>query len=166
MNRKFSIQTLQDNGGTPMDPITIITGGVGLLSSIFPNLFGGGRRRLTNADWLQLFPGSGYWTTALRKKLQSSIHYDSDLKNIEEFTKYFVDENKAQICGGAPCSFTNAFSKFAQILQQERVTGGNYPVGNYPGGIGGGSINYQEILIYGGIAILAITLLSKSKKKK
>jgi len=163
--KKFTIQTLQD-GETPMDPITIITGGVALVSSIFPNLFGGGRKKLTSSDWLQLLPGSGYWTSALRSHLSKTIHYDSDLKNMEEFTKYFVDENKTQICGGTPCSFTDAFQKFAQILKQEKMTGGSSPVGSYPGGIGGASINYNEIIVYGGIALLAITLLSKSKKKK
>ena len=65
----FRIKTLQD-GETSMDPITIITGGLAVVSQLFPNIFGGGRKRLTDADWLQLFPGSGYWTSLLRSYLK------------------------------------------------------------------------------------------------
>ena len=63
--RKFHIQTLSDNGGTPMDPVTILTGGFGFLSSIFPNLFDS-RQALTRAKLDSIFPGAGYWTVKLK----------------------------------------------------------------------------------------------------
>lgn len=168
--KKFSIQTLQD-GGEPMDPITIITGGVGLLSSVFPNLFGGGRKRLTDQDWLQMFPGSGYWTVNLRNSLKNSIHYDSDLGNVEKFTGYFVWQNRSTICPNVPSSCfpydnphlcPDCMNKFFELMRKERTTGGQNPVGTFPGGIGG-SINYEQVLVYGGIALLAFTLLKKKK---
>ena len=95
--RLFEIQTLSE-GRRLADPVTIITGGLALLSSLFPNIFGGARRRLTSAYWLQLMPGNGYWTTALRNHLENTIHYDTDVANIQPFTKYFVHENQASIC--------------------------------------------------------------------
>lgn len=171
--RKFTIQTLQDGepGGGGMDPISIITGGVALLSSVFPNLFGGGRKRLTSQDWLQLFPGGGYWTTNLRNSLANSIHYDSDLKNIEKYTGYFVWENRSTICPEVPSSCfpydnphlcPDCMNKFFTLINKEKTTGGQSPVGSYPGGWG--SINYEQVIVYGGIAVLAIALLTKKKK--
>lgn len=166
MQRLFEIQTLSDcdkrfpnlsQGG--VDPVSIILGGLPVINQLFPNLFPN-RRRLTEADWLKFFPSSGRWTTDLRRALSNSIHYDTDLKNIPEFTKYFVDENKSSICPSCQ-SFNEAFVAFSDILKQEARTGGSGGGGSYPYG---SSINWQEILLYGGGAILLLTLLNKKKK--
>lgn len=172
MKKLFEIQTLSECQ-TPRlkdyvrlsDPVTIITGGVAVLTQLFPNLFGGGRKRLTSQDWLNMFPGNGYWTTKLRDYLNSKIHYDADLGNITEFTRYFVYENRFTLYPGyTPGDFEKAFQEFSNKLRQEAVSGGSQPVGNFP--IIGGTVDWQTLLLYGGGALLLITLLNKKRKSK
>ena len=166
----FKIQTLRD-GGTPMDPVTIITGGVALVSSIFPNLFGGGRKALTSSDWNNLLPGSGYWTSLLRSYLSKSIKYDSDIKNMEKFTGYFVWDNRQTICPETPSScfpYDNphlcpeCMNKFFNLLKKESVTGGNSPVGQFPGGVG--TLDLTTLLLFGA-GIVAVIAVAKKKKR-
>ena len=64
--RNFEIVTLQDgcigcndNYNTlGFDPGSVITASMPLLQQFFPNIFGGNRRRLTQADWNTMFPGN------------------------------------------------------------------------------------------------------------
>lgn len=171
MKRLFDIVTLSSRDRGLADPVSVITGGVAILSQIFPNIFGGGRRRLNNQDWLQLFPGAGYWTTALRNYLESRIHYDVDLKNIQPFTNDFIWDNRKQICPGVPdsCwtynqpgSCLECVQALYKALDQEKKTGGNSPVGLTPGGIGQ-TIDWSLVapLAIGGV-FLALAI----KKKK
>ena len=146
--------------GGGMDPATIIMGGLAILQQFAPNLFGGGRRKLTPADWEQLFPGNGSWTVRLRNRLAATIQYDSDLGNIELFTRYFVVDNQAGICG-AGVDFSTCYTKFLEILQEEKFTGGKSPVGRVPGY--GGTIDYASLLPY---AIGGVVLIYLMKKKK
>lgn len=153
------------------DPISDILGGsLGILSTIFPNIFGGTRKALTSDYWLQILPGAGYWTTQLRNYLSSRIHYDVDyIKNALPFTKDFVYLNP-QICGrsgwqpGMDTEFMTCYSKLLQMLADERNTGGTSPIGITPGGYGGG-IDYQTLVPLG-IGAFILVLLMKSKKKK
>lgn len=162
--RDFEILTLSDHNLAKFrglkDPISIITGGVALLQGIFPSLFGGGRRQLTSADWVMMFPGAGAWTVRLKNYLANSIHYDSDLKNIEQFTRYFVDENKIAICGsGVP--FNQCYSTFLTIIEQEKFTGGKFPVGIIPGITRG--LDYASILPFAIGGIILILVLRRKK---
>jgi len=167
----FGIMTLSDNNRLN-DPVSVITAGVTLLSSLFPNIFGGGRKRLTDADWLELIPGSGYWTTALRNKLKSAINYNNNLDNIQPFTRYFVDEHRSEIIPTLPpypaqineTQYQAAFTKFMKILEQERNTGGTSPIGQTPGGIGG-TLDYSTIVPLA-IGAFALIMVMKSKKRK
>lgn len=163
MKRLFDIITLSSSHRRLNDPVSIITGGIAVLSQLFPNIFGGSRKRLTESDWLQLLPGAGYWTTSLRNYLKARIHYDTDYtNNTLQFSKNFVYENASQICGGP---YTDAcYSKFLQMLKTETQTGGNSPIGITPGGYGG-TIDYSTLMPLA-IGAVAIVLLMKSKKKK
>lgn len=167
MKRLFDIVTLSSSHRRLADPITIITGGLGVLTQLFPNIFGGGRKRLTDADWLELLPGSGYWTTALRNYLKATIHYDNNLENMQQFTKNFVYERPGEICGVTGWNgsdFMQCYSKFLKILQTEKNTGGNSPVGITPGGYGQ-TIDYSTLMPLA-IGAVALILVMKSKKRK
>ena len=168
-NGLFDIATLSDCVGCGevydhaeynnlSDPIAIITGGVAILQSIFPNLFGGGRRELTSADWLMMFPGNGFWTVKLRNYLATRIHYDADLENIQPFTGVFVSENRAALQGS---NQTERMQYFLSVIAQEKVSGGALPVGQIPGLPG--TFNYQAMLpfLIGGIVLIMVL-----KKKK
>ncbi len=163
MKKLFDIVTLSDRQSRLSDPITILTGGVAVLSQIFPNIFGGNRKRLTDADWVTLLPGAGYWTTSLRNYLKATIHYDTDYtKNVLQFSKNFVYENASQICGG---QYTDAcYSKFLDMLATEQKTGGTSPIGITPGGYGQ-ALN-PSLLIPLGVGAIVLVLAMKSKKKK
>lgn len=178
-DKLFEIVTLQENNRLN-DPVAIITGGAAVLSQIFPNIFGGSRKRLTDADWFQLIPGSGYWSTKFRNYLKGIIKYDTDFTStIQHFTTVFVADNNAQVCpetytfqnppgthpggtggstGWEPCT-----AKFLQLLKLEQSTGGNLPIGQTPGGFGG-TVDWSAILplAIGGIILVAAM---KSKRK-
>lgn len=166
-DRKFEILTLSDCIGCEStysnlgDPIAIITGGVAILQGLFPNIFGGGRRELTQGDWLQMFPGSGMWTVRLRNYLARTIHYDSDLGNIEEFTRNFVYENMGSIAGA---NFTAKYSTFLAIIQEEKFSGGASPFGNIPGIQAG--FNYQAMIPYALGGLVLVFLFRKKKGRR
>ncbi|MBK9285052.1 MAG: hypothetical protein IPM51_12165 [Sphingobacteriaceae bacterium] len=169
-NRMYEIVTLQDRNNLA-DPVSIITGGVAVLSQIFPNIFGGGRRRLNSQDWIQLIPGSGFWSTKLRQYLEARIHYDADLGNIQPFTAAFVWDNRRQICPAVqdscweynkPESCIECMRAFYAILNEESRTGGMSPVGQTPGGFGQ-TINWSAVLP---IAIGGVVLVMAMKTKK
>jgi hypothetical protein len=164
MNRNtFHIATLQSRHSSLKDPVTILTSGVAILSQLFPNIFGGSRKRLTESDWLTLLPGAGYWTTSLRNYLKARIHYDTDYtNNILQYSKNFVYENASQICKGAYTE--SCYSSFLNLLKTETQTGGNSPVGITPGGYGQ-TIDYSTLMPLA-IGAIALVLLLKSKKKK
>ena len=170
--RLFEIQTLSDHQRLA-DPVTVITGGVAVLTALFPSIFGGARKKLTTSDWLMLIPGSGHWSTKLRNYLSTRIHYDVDVHaNIQPFTVTFVWINGAQICGHPKGTWTAAgpnteqicLQKFYDILAEEQMTGGVSPVGQTPGGYGA-TINYESLLLMGG-GILLIMAIAKKKKRK
>ena len=177
--RLFDILTLSSNYRRLKDPLTILTSGVAVLTQIFPNIFGGGRKRLTDDMWLELLPGAGYWTNELRSYLKKHIHYDVDFqKNVKPFTLNFVAENNAQICpgtytfqnppgnnpgGGGAAGWLPCYERLLQILQQEKYTGGTSPVGITPGGYGL-TANYQTLVPIA-IGAAALILLMKSKKR-
>jgi len=167
----FHIATLQSRHRSLKDPVTILTGGVALLSQLFPNIFGGARKRLTESDWVTILPGAGYWTTTLRNYLKSRIHYDVDyVNNALQFTKDFVYERPMEVCGltnwggAASPRFAGCYASFLEKLQTEKNTGGTSPVGITPGGYGG-TIDYSTLMPLA-IGAVALVLLMKSKKKK
>ena len=93
------------------------------------------------------------------------------MKNVEKFTGYFVWENRATICPEVPSScfpYDNphlcpaCMNKFFNLLKQEAVSGGNSPVGNFPGSLAG--IDWTTLLIFGGVSV-GVVALSKSKKR-
>jgi len=161
---------------TTDDPVAIITAGTALISTLFPNLFGGGRVRLTDADWVKLFPGNGYWTVQLRNYLSKGIHWNVDLNNIAAFTRYFVDENAGQICpefgvaGGSPPAWPNqqtrndCIQKFFELMRQESFTGGKEPFGQYPGGWAGGTVDWKSVIPI--VAVGAVMLIALKGKKR
>jgi len=174
-NRLFDIMTLSSkqflSEGENVEPITILTSGVAILSQIFPNIFGGNRKRLTEAMWLQLLPGAGYWTTSLRNYLQARIHYDVDYpKNVLQFTKDFVYERPGEVCGlkdwGGPASpkFAACYESFLAKLSDEKNTGGQSPIGITPGGYGM-TTNYSALVPIA-LGALALIVVMKSKKKR
>lgn len=143
------------------DPVTIITGGIGILSQLFPGLFGVARRRLNPSDWIKLFPGDGEWTVKLRTYLASRIHYDVDLKNIQPFTDIeFITEYRNQIPGCGGKADQNCIQSLYSILQQEQraqTPGGAYytePTSNL------------SLLLLGVGALFLITQANKKKGRR
>lgn len=164
--RKFNIVTLSSDQKLS-DPVTVITGGIALLTSLFPNIFGGSRKRLSNEDWLTLIPGAGYWTTQLREYLKTRIHYDVDFTtNVLPFSKHFANlqRDAGGFCNG--CSNDAAYQKLLNVLNQEKSTGGNSPVGVTPGGYGL-TTDWNSLipLAIGGLVLVAIMKSPKRGKK-
>lgn len=171
-NRLFEIVTLQDRN-TLNDPVTIITSGAAVLSQLFPNIFGGSRKRLTESDWIQLIPGSGYWSTKLRNYLALHIHYDVDVKDIQKWSGAFVWDNRRLICPDIPdsCwqynqpdSCLECMRAFYALLNEETRTGGLSPVGQTPGGFGQ-TVNWS-IVAPVALGFVALALIAKNKKRK
>lgn len=178
--RLFDIVTLSSRQSRLADPITILTGGVAVLSQLFPNIFGGARKRLTDSDWLTLIPGAGYWSTKLRNYLKTRIHYDVDFaNNVQPFTIHFVSLNHELICprtytfqnppgsnpGGTNENWSVCYSRLLSLLQQEAYTGGNSPIGITPGGYGG-TLNYSSFVPLAiGAAVLVILMKTPKKRK-
>lgn len=161
--RLFDIITLSSKHSRLNDPVTIITSGIAVLSQLFPNIFGGGRKQLTNDDWLQLIPGAGYWSTRLREYLKTRIRYDVDFsRNVLPFSQQFAFDNRATICGTK--NNEQCYAAFLELLRTESQTGGQSPIGITPGGIGQ-TINYSTLvpIAIGGVLLV---LLMNSKKKK
>jgi len=152
------------------DVVTILTSAAGLISQLFPKLFGQNKKVLTQSDWLTIIPGSGYWTTELRTYLAARIKNDTALSRVQEYTKYFVDEHRHDIDSNLPPynatisseQFNNVLNKFLTILEQEKYSGGTYPVGQTPGGFGS-TINYSTLLP---IALGGLILVAAMKKKR
>jgi hypothetical protein len=176
MYRKYKIASLSEcndcNHPSLGDPVAIIAGGMGVLSQIFPNLFGGTRRQLTAQDWNTLFPGNGYWTSKLRNYLKAKIKYDEDLPFIwndgtgNGYINYFVHENQSGLCNlpSYPAAYNQeCFSKLLDFIEQEKQ--GVYPGGKLPGvGVGVAGLDIEGLLPYviGGVVLFAI--LRKQKK--
>jgi len=170
-NRLFNIVSLSSNQRRLNDPVSIITGGVAVLTQLFPNIFGGARKRLTETDWLTILPGAGYWTTSLRNYLKARIHYDVDyVNNALQFTKDFVFERPMEICGltdwggSASPRYEACYQSFLQKLQTEKNTGGQSPVGITPGGYGL-TANYSSLIPLA-IGAAALVILMKTPKRK
>lgn len=164
MRRLFEIQTLSDynrlgNGGGGVDPFTIITGSLAVLTGLFPGIFGGSRKRLTDRDWMTLFPGNGMWTVRLRNYLKNTIHYDTDWSNVEPFTRNFVYENMGAIPGA---NFTAKFKNFLEIIAEEKYTGGGS--GGHIPGIPG-TLDWSTLIPLALGAGLLIVIMKKKKKK-
>ena len=163
MKRLFDIVTLSANHKRLSDPVTVITSGVAILSQLFPNIFGGGRKELTQTDWLTLIPGAGYWTTRLREYLKTRIRYDVDFsRNVLPFSQQFAFDNRQTICGSLDNE--KCYAKFLQLLKTESQTGGTSPVGITPGGVGM-TLDYSTLipLAVGAVVLVAIM---KNKKKR
>lgn len=169
-NGQFEIVTLSDRQfGKLGDPVTVITAGISLLTSLFPNIFGGNRKRLTDADYVSLLPGSGYWTTRLRDYLKSRIQYDVDwVTNVEPFSAQFAyyrrDENQG-FCD--ECSNPEAVKALYNLIREESNTGGNSPVGQVPGGYGS-TLDYSTLIpiVIGGLALVLIMKKKKTTRRK
>ena len=155
-------------GGSSVDPITIITGGFAIIQGIL-GLFGGSRR-LTQADWQKLFPANGYWTSRLRNYLSNTIHWDTDLKNISQFTLNFVHENLGALSGGKyvnlqqglPASEFNAVvNQFYKYLQDEAQGI------QTPGGVGfAGMGDLFPIVLVGGLVWFLVSDSKKGRRRK
>ena len=170
MKKLFDIVALADkpdyqlkDNGTNMSPVEIILAGAGILQGIL-GIFGGGSRRLTANDWQKLFPANGYWTNRLRTYLSMHIHWDTDLKNVQPFTKYFVHENLSEITGGKyfnlqhgipESEWNKIMTDFYNMLNSE----GGYA--QNAGGMMGAAGDFLPWLLVGG---LAIYLFTKAKK--
>ena len=168
IKKDFRIATLSSYNSL-RDPVTIITGGLGLIQTLFPNIFGGGRRVLTNEDWIKLIPGNGYITTALRTWLKNRIHYDSDLKDMEMHTIGFAQTNSMSWCPDGSCQGNPEsvlMPKFYALLRKEQSSGGSTPFGQTPPFISGISgIDTTTALLIGG-GLLALILIGRNKKRK
>lgn len=164
-NRLFDIVTLSSNHRLA-DPVSILTGGVAVLSQLFPNIFGGGRRRLTETDWLQLLPGAGFYTTNLRNYLKARIHYDVDYTSntlaLSQQFAYDLRDQKNGFCDN--CSNNDAYKELLSVLQDETNTGGKSPIGPTPGGYGS-TLDYSTLVPLA-IGAVALILVMKSKKRK
>lgn len=192
MNRLFEIQTLseckpglRDSSRLGFDPIILVTGGYALAQSLFPNLFGNQRKPITDSDWNSLFPGSGYWTTLLKKYCANRIKYDVDMRYLYPFEKSrgaiadFVVANANAICpdhtpsarwggtGTDPGCWSSGQSElvcqpcmaaFQKLLAAEqRGAGTQFPPGE--------TFNMQTLLLVGG-GVLLLAFLSKRKRSK
>lgn len=174
-NRLFDILTLSANHKSLNDPVTVITAGVSVLSQLFPNIFGGSRKKLSESDWLALMPGAGYWTTQLRNYLKARINYDVDFTtNVQPFTNNFIYDNRKQICPNIPdsCwtynqtgSCTQCVQTFYNILSKEKSTGGNSPVGITPGGYGM-TLDYSTLIPIAIGGVILVMLMKNKKGKK
>lgn len=140
------------------DPIAIITGGAAIISQLFPNFLGSAERTTIN-DFVQMFPGSGVWTTRFREYLAANIKYKKDIqRDLYLYTHNFVKANHSQLY--PETSIDNwgvGQQKFYNILRQEAQGGGNQV---YPGAPTDWSAILPYVLI-GGVVLLAI-----NKKKK
>jgi len=164
----FKIQTLS-NYVRLSDPVTIITAAAAALTQIFPNIFGGNRKRLSDADWNQIIPGNGYWTTALRNYLKTRIHYNTDVQKIvagtsetylQAMTKAFHFNNVNNVRTMFP-----TLTEFYAELKKESAGGGTQtaPPGNIPGvGIG---IPTEYLLIGAGVIILMMARKKNRRRK-
>lgn len=175
--RDYRILTLQDNnclgcydGTLGADPMGIITGSIPLLNQIFPNLFGGNRRRLTQADWNQMFPGNGYWTVRLKNYLARHTHYDVDLKYLYDtgngygYIINFIAENRAEIWpqrwqSVQQLSYPEQLRLFEDVINEEKFTGGNSPVSQVK--YLQGSMDFSKILPIAGVVLVVGLLMSK-----
>ena len=187
MNRLFEIQTLSEkrcfkdygnlkNGGT-VDPVTIITGGIGLLTQLFPGIFGNSQPLLTDQEWLEIIPGNGYITSSLRTWLKSHLGRKSDLTRIfssgkpglEHHTIGFAQSKSMLWCPDGSCQGNPEsvlMPKFYAALKKESYTGGNLPIGTVPNFISGfGGLNVSTILLIGGGVFLLYALTNKKKSR-
>lgn len=174
MNRLFEIQTLSDRNYKRLgDPMAIITGGLAVISQLFPNLFGAPAIPITEADWVKMFPGNGYWTSLYRNYIRSKIPNTRDLWRLERFTGYFVWDNRGTIAPEVPESCypydephrcPAAMSKFFNLLKKESQSSGNYPVGQFPGGIG--TLDASSLLLIAGGVVLLMLLMKNKKGQK
>jgi len=166
----FTIATLSGLSGTPLaqDPVTIITAGATFLSSIFPNLFGTQRHRMTDADWQKILPGAGFWTVRLRNYYKAHIDYDTNLPNMAEFVNYFVHENQDALCGVAsyPAPYhPECKDVLFKKLQDESVSGGTgVPGVTFPGS---NVVNWQKLTpwLIGGLAVVLVATSGKKKRR-
>lgn len=181
MKDYFEIVTLRDcmgckkkgryalKDGNWYDPVSIIIGGVQTILDLFG--IGNKSRRLTQSDWANLFPTNGYWNNRLRSYLASHISWDTDLKNIEKFTEYFIHENLYEISGGKWANRSTLLSsnewnemvnKFYSILSSESKSSPKIEPGQ--AGIKG-DMSLVSWLLIGGLAFAFMSAPTKSRKK-
>ena len=173
--RLFEIQTLSDRVYPRLgDLIPILTAGVGFLTQMFPSIFGGNRKILTEADWMALVPGNGYITARLRTYLASVIRYDTDVKriapsgktNLEAQTIYFAQHYSLDWCPDGSCqgnSESVLMPKFYSLLRKEAAGQGQQ--GNVPGFMQAG-FDFAKALPYLAVGVLALLILNKKKSRK
>lgn len=164
--KRFNIVTLSSKHSRLADPVTVITAGVSILSQLFPNIFGGARKQLTESDWLQLIPGAGFYTTQLRNYLKTRIKYDVDFtNNVLPFSQQFSFNMRdaGGFCNG--CSNDAAYQKLLSVLDKEKSTGGTSPIGITPGGYGL-TTDWSSLipLAIGGV-VLVLAMKTKKKRK-
>ena len=141
------------------DPVAIIMAGAQIFGQLFPNLFGNSAPA-TMDDFIQMFPGSGLWTTKFREYLQANIKYKKDIqRDLYLYTERFVKANHQQLYPETAIeNWGVGQQKFYNILRQEAAGGGSQV---YPGE----GLNWQAYLPYiliGGVALIALS----NKKKK
>jgi hypothetical protein len=174
--RPFKIQTLSDRSysrlGDPIVVSTVITAGASLLGQLFPNIFGGTRKRLNDQDWLQLIPGNGLWTTRLRNYLKAIIKYDTDLTkivagtgetNLQVFTRYFAYENKIALGLGSYPNNKTIEPPFFDILKKEAS---GIPSSNVPGYISGTGFSIPTEWLLIGAGVLVLVMAKKKRRRK
>jgi len=174
-NQNFRIATLSSNARLS-EPVAIITAGVGLIQSLFPN-FLSSPEPLSDSELSNLFPGGGYWTTQIKNYLKARTKWKKDMAYwfphtggggaySRGYIAQFVLENRNAICPGVLDSCwtgtvcETCMQKFADLLKTEQLGGGS----TYPGVMAG--FDMTKILLYGGGALLLFTLLNKKKSRK
>lgn len=175
----FRIQTLSDNQNRLGDFLGILSGVTGLVGELFPSMF---RERLKMSHLDKIFPGNGYWTRSYKQFILSHIAYisgesTSGMDFGEELilkTNAFTYEKMRQtVCKDVPASCWRPYGDtyecpeclqvLNRIMAEESFTGGGqYGEFPTPGGFGG-AINYQSILIVGGIGLFLVMMMKKKK---
>jgi len=171
-NEVFRIATLSNNARLS-EPVAIITAGVGLIQSLFPN-FLSSPEPLSDSELNKLFPGSGYWTTQIKSYLKAKTKWKRDMAYwfpgtyggaySRGYIAQFVLENRNAICPGVQDNCWSGtvcevcMEKFNSLLSAEQLGGGT----QFPGMTAG--FDMQKLLLYGGGALLLFALLKSSKK--
>jgi len=169
MKRLFEIQTLSD-GGTQVDPVTILTGSMAVLTQIFPGLFTQ-RQPVTRDTVDKIFPGNGYWTVLLKNFLLEHTAWTVDMRywypfeNQAGYIQDFAYSHRMEYAPTCPDFANCAWPKFQEILRKEKLSGGNQPVGQYPGGLYSGGIDFTTLALFGG-GLALLFALSKKKKRR
>lgn len=178
--QKFKLGTLSDsqtveNFPRLRDPFTVILSAIPSILSIV------GKTPLTLNDLNAVFPGNGYYTTALKTFLLTQIAWKDDLltKHIDMKMKAYIQKfysfEKCQDLRAAGCfaikSYPDVYEcdectqRFYNELQAEGGIIKTAGTPGYPGTIFSGDINWQTIALIGGGLFLLLAVTKKRKRK-